>query len=429
MVNTSIERQEINKSVYINSYSGNFKRNLLSINLVSVATRKNITTSSLIPYLLERGSEKYPDLITIRRTLCDLYGSEMSLSMSSRGGERVLSGSIVGISERYLGEDVFVDDKRVDLLLDLIFNPLTYGDGFSETWFNIDKEKHRIRIESEIEDKRDYCLKLLRERFFKGDVRSLPTTGFAEDIDKITPSSLYQAYKEFLKNCKIEVVYVGDKVERVVSRIESFFKFDEISDYITESLPAIKYGEEELIDLKLETQQTKIAMAYTSGRNLTEREKTVFRVVNVILGGSPVSRLFKNLREINGLCYYCSSFPNFNSGSLMIDGGIDSNNINKFRNVVNEEISELASGEIDAKELKNAIDITGKRLKKISDSPVAIIRWILNSVLDKDKIELPLDEFNRIMTVSKQEISTLAELFKIKTTVILNQSDVEGLNV
>ncbi|NMA07160.1 MAG: insulinase family protein [Ruminococcaceae bacterium] len=429
MINTAIERHKINRSVYINSYSGNFKRNLLSINLVSAATRENITTSSLIPYLLERGSANYPDLMTIRRTLCDLYGSDMSLTMSSGGGERILSGRITGISEKYLGKGVFVDDKRIDLLLDLIFNPLTDGDGFLEAWFNIDKEKHRIRIESEIEDKRNYCLKLLRESFFKDDVRSLPVTGFPEDIDKITPSSLYQAYKEFLENCKIEIVYVGDRVESVTSRIESFFKSDKFSDYITENLPAIKYGEEELIDFKIETQQTKIAMAYTAGRSLTDREKTVFRVANVVLGGSPVSRLFRNLREISGLCYYCDSFPNLNAGSLMIDGGIDSNNINKFRNIVKREIFEMASGEIGDKELKNAVDITGKRLKKISDSPAAIMRWILNSVLNKGEIELPLDEFRRTMTVSRQEISELMELFKIKTTVILSEPGVEGFNV
>jgi predicted Zn-dependent peptidase len=170
-------------------------------------------------------------------------------------------------------------------------------------------------------------------------------------------------------------------------------------------------------------------MAYTAGRSLTDREKTVFRVANVVLGGSPVSRLFRNLREISGLCYYCDSFPNLNAGSLMIDGGIDSNNINKFRNIVKREIFEMASGKIGDKELKNAVDITGKRLKKISDSPAAIIRWILNSVLNKGEIELPLDEFHRAMTVSRQEISELMELFKIKTTVILSEPGVEGFNV
>ena len=42
-----------------------------------------------------------------------------------------------------------------------------------------------------------------------------------------------------------------------------------------------------------------------------------------VLGGSATSRLFRNVREKQSLCYYCGSAAQRATGVMMIDSGVE----------------------------------------------------------------------------------------------------------
>ena len=55
------------------------------------------------------------------------------------------------------------------------------------------------------------------------------------------------------------------------------------------------------------------------------------RLMNALLGGTPHSLLFRNVREKLSLCYYCASSYDRLKGLLLIDSGVEEQNAEKAK--------------------------------------------------------------------------------------------------
>lgn len=66
--------------------------------------------------------------------------------------------------------------------------------------------------------------------------------------------------------------------------------------------------------------QAKLCMLFTTGEaNPNPPSVSILRVAMSVLGGSATSRLFRNVREKQSLCYYCGSAAQRATGVMMID--------------------------------------------------------------------------------------------------------------
>ena len=93
-------------------------------------------------------------------------------------------------------------------------------------------------------------------------------------------------------------------------------------------------------------------------------DKTVLRLLAVILGGSMSSRLFINLRERQGLAYYVrTSTENYtDSGYLTTTAGVPADRIEAAIKTILAEYKKIASTPVGATELKRAQDMIAGRL-------------------------------------------------------------------
>lgn len=57
----------------------------------------------------------------------------------------------------------------------------------------------------------------------------------------------------------------------------------------------------------LPTVQGKLCMLFTPGEPFAPQDLSALRVAVALLGGTPTSRLFQNVREKQSLCYYCAA--------------------------------------------------------------------------------------------------------------------------
>lgn len=414
-----MQREEIAKGVFYTSFEGGYKKNRLSIHLKTPLARKDITETALLPYLLERGSEKFPDMTAIKRRLNMLYGASLYTSAMSLDYARILSLTLDGIDEKYLETSESVATGRVDLLLDMLFHPLVKDGAFNNEWLDIEREKLRVNIQSEINDKRAYCLKKASERFFGDDERALPQNGFVEDLDGIDGRRLYDVYREILESSTVEIINIGSDDDKAKKRlIEAFSGISRDPQQIKDKR-AMPYSAEEDDTLFFDVEQDKYAMIYTAGRLLSEREQSVFRVANLIFGSSPTSRLFMNVREKESLCYYCASRPGFMTGSLTVDSGVEKENVEKLKSAVNRELADLAAGNITDKELDEAKLMLKNALTGVEDSVEGLGGWYLNSIYRLGRAVSPQEEIENIQSVTKGEIASLFSLFKMKVTMLL----------
>ena len=85
-----------------------------------------------------------------------------------------------------------------------------------------------------------------------------------------------------------------------------------------------------------------------------DRDCLANSVMSAVLGGTPTSKLFLNVREKESLCYYCVSRVDNNKGIMLIDSGVESENIQRTEESVLRQLELLKKGEITDGELEEA---------------------------------------------------------------------------
>lgn len=417
-------RKEITTGVFYSEIEGNYKKSRLSIYLASPLKRDNLTATALIPFLLERGTKEFPDMTLIKRKLNALYGANLGTSYSCTGFKRVIDGYIEGVDERLVGEGSALSEERTKLLLDVLFSPACENGEFNGEWLNVEREKLCEVIRAIINEKRDYCLKLLAENFFFADERSLPTDGFEEDLEGITGKSLYCDYEQFIKDCTVEIIYVGKRSAGLEETLTKAFSGLERSSKPKKELSPVPYGEEKSTVISLPVEQDKLALAFSCGRLLSEREMTALRVGCSLLGGTATSRLFMNVREKMSLCYYAAARVSYRSGGgITIDCGIDHKNTKKARAAIMNELESLAKDGATEKELTEVKLLFRNILSSVRDTSGSLSGYCYTSIEKYGRIVMPEEELEIIESITNEEIMDVLKLLHLNASSLIQKED------
>ena len=105
--------------------------------------------------------------------------------------------------------------------------------------------------------------------------------------------------------------------------------------------------------------------------SLLDEDRYALGVLNAILGGGMSSRLFTEVRERRGLCYYVYSHHDAytDAGSLVVAAGVDVNRIDLAITTIIEELWKLAEGGPDEAEFTKAKNyLKGKFVLGIEDT-------------------------------------------------------------
>ncbi|MEG0751678.1 MAG: insulinase family protein [Oscillospiraceae bacterium] len=390
---------------HFTAVEGDYKKNRLSVYLSAPLSRESQTATALLPFMLERGTRALPDMTLLQRRLCALYGASMTASYSQFGFARVIDGYISGADGALLPEGQQIERERAMLLGDLLFDPAVSDGAFCDDWLVIEKEKLRETIQSVINDKREYCYKLLIERFYEGDGRSLPVDGFESNLGTISARSLYDAYESFLSRCSVEIIYVGrdaagrrDIATDIAARVSS----------TDEPIAPISFVQQrETVDIveEMDVEQDKLAFAFTSGYTLKAREMAALRVASALLGGTPTSRLFVNVREKKSLCYSISSTASYESaGGMFIDCGISHDDAVKARSAILHELENLASDGPTDKEMREIALTFKNAYGGVRDSSSAINSYVFNCVQRRGELVEPEMQLEELLSVDKGDV-------------------------
>jgi predicted Zn-dependent peptidase len=149
---------------------------------------------------------------------------------------------------------------------------------------------------------------------------------------------------------------------------------------------------------------------------LFEREY-VTNVYSYILGGGADSKLFKNVREKNSLCYSIrSSFVSIIS-TMAIAAGINADKYNKATRIIKEEVKKMEKGEFDESDIEKAKVTYLASFKQLEDSPNSIINlYVTNQYLGYDMLD---ERKKNIKKVNRQMIINLAKKVQLDTIFFL----------
>src|SRR5699024_9530785 len=145
----------------------------------------------------------------ISKELEDMYGASFNCGVEKTGDNHILKFYLETLSEEFLPQPEKLNQKCLDIVFDIVFNPLIINNAFNPEYVEGEKKNLKQIIEAKIDNKAKYAYDRCIEEMFKNKPYGLYKFGYVEDIEKITPEQLYDYYKKLISNCKIDIFCSG----------------------------------------------------------------------------------------------------------------------------------------------------------------------------------------------------------------------------
>ncbi len=417
---------------YINKDLGSYHLHMIKTDKfktikVKVAFRRpivksEITIRNILANILVQTTNKYKTRRALAIKAQDLYAASVS-SKNDRIGNYINTEIMLSIlNDKYTEEGNF--KQGLDFLYDLIYEPNIKDNGFDDEQLQIILKSAKTSLESLKEDSNYYSLIRLFEVMDSDRPSSYRLAGYLEDIEKIDAKNLYKYYLELLHKDLMDIIVIGDidflEVEELIRNKfkQKTFKKSRSPYYLDEVKPRVR---KRTVIEKDNNNQSKLAIGLRL-TGISKYEKNYpLTLYNIILGGGDDSKLFRNVREKNSLCYYINSVPQKLDNILIIRAGIDKKNIKKTVTLVEKELNNIKKGKVSEADLKTAKEYFATAIDSLLESQTGIMdHYYMMSLLKTDDIETRLKKMNEV---------TLADIIKVSKKVKIDTVYcLEGIN-
>ena len=418
-------KKEVKQGINLHNINTNkFKTNLYAVFLATPLNRENVTKNALLTAVLRRGTKNIESQVLISKKLEEMYGASFDCGIEKTGDNHIIKFYLETINEAFLPEKEELDKKCIELLFDIILNPLVQNDGFKSEYVESEKKKLKQIIDGKIDNKRTYSFERCVEEMFKDEPYGLYKFGYVEDLEKITPQNLYQYYKELIKKCKIDIFVSGNLKDTDINNlIENNAEIKALearkSEYVEnkENSEKIPVREEKVVEEKMQVGQGNLVIGLSSNSQI-ENEKFVMSVYNAILGGGANSKLFQNVREKNSLAYTAGSTFRRQKNTIFIRCGIEIENYQKALDTIKEQIEDMKNGNFTEEDIENAKKLIVSSVKGISSEQDTEITYYYGQELS-DTFTTIDDYVTKINNVTKSNIEEVAKEIWINTVYFL----------
>ena len=239
-------------------------------------------------------------------------------------------------------------------------------------------------------DKRVYALRRLERIMCENEAFSSNVYGTEEGINALTPTSIYEAYRNVLETGHILVNAVGNvDAGKIAGLLKKYIAESGVvrrapATLRTEVVPTA--GELKRVTEELPVNQGKLVMGFRTGvaADAVEEEYPKLKIMTDIFGGGTYSRLFMNVREKMSLCYYCSARFYRQKGIIVVQSGIEDENAETAEKEILSQLESIKNGEVGKEDIDSwsASQITESRF----EAPEEIEKRLMN-VTESDVVE------------------------------------------
>ena len=406
-------RTEILPGVWLSYlHSEKFKTACLSLSLLTQLRRETASMNALLPYVLRRGTKRYPDMESLAARLEELYGTAIE-PVVRRIGEIQCIGFYASIPEGdFLPGEQDVLNETADLMGQLLLSPATRGGLLLPAYVDSEREKLLEQIRSRINEKRGYALFRCIEEMCCCEDFSVGRLGSEAECETIQYKKLSKHYRSLLQTSPVEIFYCGRADMR------------QVSDALRQALMILPRGEidyeigtdvrmnalEEqprFTEEKLAVTQGKLVMGFRLGECMEDPDPAALFVFNGVYGGGATSKLFVNVRERLQLCYYAGSFTDIHKGLLLVSAGIEFDKMEAARDEILAQLEAMIEGEISEEEMTAAKAGIASELRAMADSQGDLESFYLAQALDGLDYG-PLELAELVMDVTKEQVAGVA---------------------
>lgn len=397
-----------------------FKSIFISLNLLVPLKAEEMSKNALLSMVLEKACNKYKTEKELQKELAKLYNTKLRTKVEKLNGKYNIGFEIEMINKKYLEKDVL--KEALNILNQVINHPLQTNERFDKDVFQREKENLVIKIKEQQDQKREYAFRKIEEFTFEQEDYGYPELGKESDVLMIDNASLYKHYLKLIKQADRILIVNGnlDGYENIEQRIDEVFPNTKENKPFEKKIDIpIKNMNKPII--KIEKQNINQSILCFGIRIYDLQEKEIFNmeIINLILGGTPSSRLFQNIREKESLAYYIKSIYDEQKGAIYIVSGIEPSSYSKAKELIIKEIKSIVTGKTTDEEIKIAKDQIISRYREIEDSKEATCRFILyNQILFSKTINIE-QVIKDIKELKKQDIISLAKKLNVEKIFLL----------
>ena len=293
-------------------------------------------------------------------------------------------------------------------------------------------EKSRTDMLNAIKKSKDIPLNLAIDNYktyiFENTPYSISNKILEKTLPQITQEDIKSYYDKafFPQNVVISINGNVDK-EKTINEFTKIFnnKKGEKFDYAKYTIPSLKEGKKITTSVK-DLKTDWIIIGWQTPGVLCRKDYATLQVIDSLLGAGMSSRLFKNLRDKDGLAYQLGSqfSPNVLKGAFIVYIGTNPENLDYAQRRMLEEVFRLKKEFVGSKELQEAKDkLLGHYIigQETNLDKATTIGWfeasgrgykfddqyaqLINSVTESDIIEVANKYFNNnyILSIVKPQ--------------------------
>lgn len=336
-----------------------FKTGLFTVTLTVPLRKETATANALLTDVLYRGSRKHPDIVSLSAATDGLYGAALEVGVRQRGESQCICFQCSFIDDCYALDGMAILEPAVELVGEILLDPLLEDGVFCRDYVESEGANLADRIQSRINDKTGWSVFRLLSEMCEGEAFGLDKLGDAEEALNLTAQQLWECYQQLLSEAGVTFYYNGsapcDRVEHIVRRVFKSLLTDRYVPNCCEVIVEPKGEVREVTDV-LDVTQGKLAMGFrTGGITMGDPRYPALLVCNTLYGGSGTSKLFLNVREKLGLCYFASSMIDKLKGILMVISGVECTDFEVAKDEILAQLEAVRRGDFTEEDLNAAV--------------------------------------------------------------------------
>lgn len=311
---------------------------------------------SVLPGLLLLGTDAHPDRPSLARRMDELHGAAVVPGTAKVGEHHLLRLVLDAVAGRFLPDSPDQIGDGLELLAEIVTSPALVERAFPAERFERERRQLLDAIRAERDEPGRHALSEAIRRACEGEPMAVPEHGGADAVAALDASHPVEALSDFLERGQAVLCACGafDEVElrRAVERF-----LERLPERRPEPCPGpvtVPRRAPRASTEELPLRQSKLVQIHRFDGDVDPDGWIARNLLVGMLGGSPSSRLFREVRERRSLAYYASASMDRYKGLVQIQVGLDRAAAPAVREQIVRQVDELRAGRFDDGELETA---------------------------------------------------------------------------
>jgi len=401
-----------------------FKSSVLSAQLLTPMDRETASCNALVPMVLRRGTQRYPNMTALTAALDELYGGSLEPVVRKKGETQCVGFLGSFLDDAYAPEGSRILEHAARLLGELLLCPAARNGRFLPQYAEREQAELIERLRAEKNDKRQYAMLRLIQEMCAGEPYGVDRLGDEAHAAAITEEALWTRYCRLLSQSLLELYYCGSaEAEQAADILCGVFaglpRAEHLDEPVCSVMPDAAQDEPRLVEETMDVTQGKLVLGFrTGGSCIWEKEYPALMVLTAAYGGTTTSKLFLNVREKLSLCYYAGAQMEKFKGLVLVSSGVEFRNFEKAKNEILAQLELCRQGSIEDWELTAAKKSVVSSLLATPDAQSRLEDfWLGQAVADLD--ETPEELAARVDAVTASQVADAAKKLQLDTIYFL----------